>query len=326
MNDPVDNLVNEAGTPDRPPAEPPRRRRWVPLAAAAAAVLVAGGAYLVTRPQSSGSTESDRPFGFATAQAGSEPAAPLVVREGTEVRATGRVVAQSGKPARFCAPAPTFAIASPQHDCPFGVPVVGVDVNQLSPDGTAQLRGVWRGGVLTVAEQKPPAAATVPSDPFGPPPCSPPSAGWESPGEGDDKELTRYVQEQHPDRFRRPWVSYPGGVPATTMDMASAARVLVVEVVSGDPAEEGRALRSRYSGNLCVVSAPGRPSLADQESLHAKANEVLHELMRDPANGIYTSGGVDSVEVELVMVTPALQEKLAKIGGLALRPWLRPVA
>ncbi|HEX8865666.1 MAG TPA: hypothetical protein VF821_08420 [Lentzea sp.] len=302
MTDPVDELLNEAGArwrEEQPPAPRPdvtrwRRRRWLPTAVAAGVVLIAaGGVYAVTR--------SAEPVPFGVTKDTS-----LVVQDGAEVEATGRI---TGTPMRLCAPATTTAINV--GTCPFSVPVTGLDA---APDGEVRLRGIWKAGVLEVKERL---------DPLPNPardwrtPCAPPAGGWRS-GEADGKELDRYVFDEHPDHFRRPWVSSPDGKPG--------GDVLVVEVVAGDVQAEGRELKSRYSGNLCVVDAAGKPSLKDQKGIRDKVIEPLQALMRDRANGVYALGGTDTVQVDLVVLTPALAERFERISpALELRPWLRPV-
>lgn len=271
-----------------------RSRRWLPAAVAAGVVLIAaGGVYAMTRP-----TE---PVPFGVAQ---DP--PLVVREGAEVEATGRI---TGSPMRLCAPAVTTAISS--DTCPYSVPVTGLDA---APDGDVRLRGIWKAGVLEVKERLDPLPDPVRDWRT---PCAPPAGGWRS-GQADGKDLDRYVLDEHPDLFRRPWASSPDGKPG--------GDVLVVEVVAGDVQAEGRELRSRYSGNLCVVDAAGKPSLKDQKGIRDAVNEPLLALMRDRANGVYGLGGTDTVRVDLVMLTPALAERFEQISpALELRPWLRPV-
>lgn len=48
--------------------------------------------------------------------------------------------------------------------------------------------------------------------------------------------------------------------------------------------------------------------------------------MADPANGIYAVGGEDVVRVDLVVLTPALRDRLAGVADtVELNPWLVPV-
>ncbi|MET9634267.1 hypothetical protein ABZX92_43120 [Lentzea sp. NPDC006480] len=302
MTDPVDELLHEEGArwrAEQPPAPRPdvtrwRNRRWLTVAVAAGVVLIAaGGVHAITRPAES------VPFGVAEDSS-------LVVREGAEVEATGRI---TGTPMRFCAPAATSAINA--GTCRFSVPVTGLDT---APDGVVRLRGVWKAGVLEVRQRLDPLPDPVRD--WGTP-CAPPAGGWRS-GQADGKELHSYVLDQHPEQFRRPWASFPDG--------QNGVDVLVVEVVAGDVQAAGRELKSRYDGNLCVVDAAGKPSLKDQKGIRDAVFEPLQAIMRDQANGVYGLGGTDTVQVDLVMLTPALAERFERISpALELRPWLRPV-
>lgn len=356
MTDPVDDLLSEAGRrwragqPDPPEpdlhrwtaARPPSRlpsRRWMPAVAAVATGVVAGAAFLLV----------DRPTGTPVAVPSDHPdaaaAAELVAWDGTEVEATGTVVAQPGEPVRFCAPAPV-AFGGPDGTnvgCDYFVPVTGVELMSLSDlrqrgdvrSGTAQLRGVWRSGELVVTQQSPALTATPEvglSDGTLPPSCPRPAGGWRTGdpmGAGAGREsLFHYVHEEHPEQFRQPRVTYPDGM--TEVDGTPVPRrgveVLVIEVVRGDVDEARRELQGRYAGNLCVVGAPGRPSMADQARISATVGEAVGRLMEDKANGIYVSGQEDIVRPEMVILTPQLYDKLAKIGFSHLRPdpWLRP--
>ncbi|WP_309115562.1 hypothetical protein [Saccharothrix sp.] len=296
-----------------------RASRWVPVAALAGAVVVVAGAVGAVAWGPSVPPAVSVPTD-AAAFASASPAPDvdrLVVAEGDVVRATGQVEAHPGRPLRFCAPAPTTGIV--QRECTFGVEVTGLDP---VPVGVVELTGVWRSGVLAVTgRDAPPAQPDAESVPL---PCSPPGGGWQTPGTADRGALHRYVTEEHPEQFRLPSVAYPDGFPTTTASPATA-EVLVVEVVKGDVAAAGNALRSRYAGNLCVVDAAGRMSLADQKSLRERVDQVVRPMMADPANGIYAVGGADVVRVELVVVTPALRERLAQVDdAVELRPWLVP--
>ncbi len=336
MTDPVDDVLTDAGRrwraaqPDPPEpdtsrwsARPVPARRWVPAIAAAVATTVAAGAVfaLTHRP---GRTDDAPPADSTPAAA----AAALVVRDGDTVRASGTVLAPPGQPVRFCAPAP---VPLAGDRCAYFVTVTGVDPQTLTqattePDGTrsgtAQLRGVWRSGVLTVTQQ----AAPLPAPPDAEPPsvpCPRPSGGWQSDPDASYADpayaaaLNDYIERQHPERFRRPWVAHPEGV-----------RVLVVEVVSGDVDHARRELQRRYAGSLCVVARPGRPSLADQKRINDTVGTAVARLMDDRANGIYRAENDDTVRAEMIVLTPQLYDKLAAIGFAALEPdpWLRPVS
>ncbi len=232
----MDELPHEAGARWR-------SRRWRPATVAAGVVLIAaGGVYATTRP-----TEPV-PFGVAK-----DPS--LVVREGAEVEATGRV---TGTPMRLCAPATTTAIDG--DTCPYSVPVTGLDV---APDGLVRLGGVWKAGVLEVKQRLDPLPDPLRNHGT---PCAPPAGGRRS-NQADGRELHRYVLDEHPELFRRPWASFPDG--------QAGADVLVVEVVASDVQAAGHELRSRYSGNLCVVDAAGKPSLKDQKDIRDAVNEPL---------------------------------------------------
>ncbi|GAA2642750.1 hypothetical protein GCM10010399_90980 [Dactylosporangium fulvum] len=264
-----------------------------------------------------------------------DPAA-LVVRDGARVEASGQVILTPGKPARFCAPAPTdLMLRDTAPTCSLGVDVVGVDPGALTDPrqdhgsrvGSALLRGTWRDGTLTVTEQAAPRAEPLEFD--WRVPCPAPRGGWTAgDADADGNRLYEYIHNEHPEWFREPRVGYPGGAPTGATDGPQPTRVMIVEIVAGDAGAVDRELRELFRGNLCVVSSPGRSSIADQRRLRAQADAVLDPLMRDPANGIYTVGGDNEITVELVVLTPALLEKLRPAGldNLALSPWLRPVS
>lgn len=343
MTDPVDDLLQDAGQRWRsgqpaPPEPDPRRwirqqprPRWMPVIAAAAATAVAGGAAFAL-------IERDGPAAspVAAAPSASAPAPDLVVRDGDQVEASGTVLATPGRPVRFCAPAPSFGDIDGAPACTFSVPVTGVDLDTLAEAGrrgavrfgSARLQGVWRSGVLAVTRQSPPPSTPPPAVEFPPVPCPPPPGGWQPRGT-DSNALQQYVEQEHPEQFRRPWVQYPNGISrvGVTPVPANGVQVLSVEVVQGDLEQARRELAKRFAGNLCVAAAPGRPSLADQAKINETVGKAVDRLMADQANGVYTSGTGDNVQVELVMLTPALDATFEKIGKdlLDLRPWLRPV-
>jgi hypothetical protein len=91
-----------------------------------------------------------------------------VVRDGSRVTGTGRVVSVPGRPVRLCADTRTADVGyEPGHEpppkyCEHGVDVSGIDVNadrrekDGAVEGRATLLGTWRGDLLEVEEQRPP--------------------------------------------------------------------------------------------------------------------------------------------------------------------------
>ncbi|MFC3894989.1 hypothetical protein ACFOWZ_26200 [Lentzea rhizosphaerae] len=319
MNDVVDDLLHRAGDEWRAAQPPPPeidvsrlrgRTRWVPALAAAAVVLVAGG--LVYATGSSPPSEV-------------EPASKLeklVVRDGTTVRAGGSVVEQGDGTVKLCwdgvtGPDPT--------QCPYFVPVVGVDFAKL-PMGhvhegkrvaLALLTGVWKAGTLTVTETAP---AEDPNNPGKedrawnvlprPAPCSPPATGWQ-PSKERPTDLYAYL-DAHADEFGLPWRAKGG--------------VTVVEVHRGDLDGVRRELGNLVKGDLCVVeAATGKPTLAE----HKRSLARLEPLVQDPANAVLYFRHQDNepaAYVTMLVMTPERLEKFRWIGeSITLETWLKPV-
>lgn len=308
------------------------RGRWLGAAAAGVATLIALVAGVLVANRSTGTPEQS---GAPVVTAGADPAG-LVVDDGDLVEASGQVIVAPGRPARFCAPAPVAAIGRTDDappECALGIDLTGVDAARLSDRslvkgvtvGQARLRGTWRAGTLQVTDQGPPAAA-APTGFDDSVPCPAPKGGWKPGGYVDSNAMHEYVYDRHPDRFRPFWVGHPDGLPTGPTTGPQPAEVMVVEVVAGDPAKEEQQLRKLYTGNLCVVSAPGRPSLARQQQLRDQVTAAMDPVMTDPANGIFSFGGDDVFTVELMMLTPRLYDRFAAIGFdlLRLEPWLRP--
>ena len=308
------------------------RARWPVVVAAGAGTLVVLVAVVlvVNRPPDTPQEVAAPPVASGAA----DPAA-MVVDDGDTVEASGQVIAAPGKPARFCAPVPVPAIGriDAPPACSPGIDVTGLDPAKLTDVtvvkgvtvGQARLRGTWRAGVLEVTEQGPPVPPTaVEFDDTVP--CPTPKGGWKPGGDADRNAMHQYIYEQHPDRFRQLRVAYPDGPPTGVTTGPQPTQVTVVEVVAGDPAKEEQQLHKLFDGNLCVVAAPGRPSLARQEQLREQVTAGLDPLMSDPANGIWSVGGDDVLTVELMMLTPKLYEQLRAVGFDLLRPapWLRP--
>jgi hypothetical protein len=310
------------------------RRRWPVVAAAGIGTLVALVAVVLVVNRPADTPEEAAP----PVTTGQADQAALVVDDGDTVEASGQVLVTPGKPARFCAPAPVPAIGRPPGEkptCAIGVDVTGVDPAKLTEAGVvngvtvgrAKLTGVWNAGTLRVTAQGAPANQAQPMLADDGVPCPAPAGGWKRDGgEADRNTMHEYIYDQHPDRFRPMRVGWPEGFPTGATDGPQPPQVLVVEVVSGDTAAEERQLRKLFTGNLCVLAAPGKPSIARQQQLRDQVSAAITPLMNDPAYGVYSMGGDDVFTLEFVMLTPALYDKLRAVGLdlLRLEPWLRP--
>ncbi|HST66532.1 MAG TPA: hypothetical protein VLM05_15210 [Mycobacteriales bacterium] len=312
-------------------------RWWVPAAAAAAVILIGAGSVLVLRRDGGGPAAAPDP---APAADPTPTLEQLRVRDGDTVTASGTVVVAPGKPARFCAPAPTAAIGQvgPEQppDCTLGVDLVGADAARLTGVktfrdtrwGEAGITGRYSGGTVTVAAQGAPVSVPGPvsSLPTGTP-CPAPTGGWH-PGPVDQaalNALTTFVQG-HPDAYGEIVMTYPDGPPSGPTDApgyGEETEVLMVTTVL-PPADAERELRARFPGNLCV-----RPAVGSRAATDAVWKRVQFE--RDwRRHGAYT-GGPDyltgRVRVSLVVLDDAAYRWLSGAGApiVDADPWLRPV-
>lgn len=290
----------------------PKRRGWlVPVSAAAATILAAGALGFATHQ-----TPPERaPVpGIVAARPGIVPAGPagLIVRDGDLVEASGPV-----EDAELCAPAPVTAQVG-GDTCPYGIRVPGV-----RPTDGATLRGRWHRDGLSDIRRMPysPTSAGVLGDSDLPdtPPCPAPAGGWSISEDwlhlGLDEPVDDYLRA-HADQFAEPFATHSGN-----------ARILVVEVVSGDVDQARAALTAIYTENLCVVAAPGGHSIAAEDKLQATTGRALGPLVNDTASGIYLITPEDGkLRVTMVQLTQPLYDKFAAIGldYLILDPWIRP--
>lgn len=233
--------------------------------------------------------------------------AELIVRDGDLVEASGPV-----EDAQLCSPAPVPAI---NILCPHRIRVPGV-----KPTTGATLRGRWHPTGLSDIQRMPyaPTSAGVLGEFDLPdtPPCPAPAGGWRDGEDRADGRVDEYLNA-HPDQFAAPFATHVGN-----------ARILVVEVVSGDANQARAALTAIYTDNLCVVAAPGGHSIAAENRLQATTGEAVRALMDDPASDIYLAASEDGkMRVYMIQLTQPLYDKLAAIGldHLILDPWIRPV-
>jgi hypothetical protein len=234
----------------------------------------------------------------------------LIVREGDLVQASGPVEAGS----RMCSPAlDPLLFDTP---CRWSIRVPGVE-----PTDGATVRGRWHPGRLSDIRRmpySPPSTGRLgDSDLPDTPPCPAPAGGWRD-GEDYFDEPVRDYLRAHAEQFAEPFATHVGN-----------ARILVVEVISGDVDQARAALEAIYTDNLCVVAAPGGHSIAAEERLQATTGEAIGALMDGTGrSGIYTASSENGkIRVMMVQLTEPLYDKLAAIGldRLILDPWIRPV-
>jgi hypothetical protein len=188
----------------------------------------------------------------------------------------------------------------------------------VEPTDGATLRGRWHRGGLSDIHRIPysPTSAGVLGDSDLPdtPPCPAPAGGWSVSQDWFDDPVRDYLRA-HADQFAESFATHSGN-----------ARILVVEVVSGDLHQARAALAAIYTENLCVVAAPGGHSIAAQDRLQATTGEAVGALMNDTASGIYLITSEDGkMRVNTVQLTQPLCDKFAAIGldHLILDPWIR---
>jgi hypothetical protein len=308
---PVDDPLPATGEPGRATqpqpdvsrSATPNRRGWlVPVAVATAAIPTAwalGPTTVRTPPPDPASL----PATVIVAPGRAE----LIVRDGDLVEASGSVEDET-----MCSPAPVPTVFG--ITCPSGIRVPGV-----SPTYTATLRGRWHPGWLSDIQRMPYAPTSAGE--LGPgslpdtPPCPAPPGGWRDGEDYADDQVHEYLHA-HADQFAEPFATHLGN-----------ARILVVQVVSGDVDQARAALTAIYADNLCVVAVPGGHSIAAENRLQATTGEALSAVMDDRTLGIYGVTSEDGkLRVMMVQLTQPLYDKFAAIGldHLILDPWIRP--
>jgi hypothetical protein len=312
-DDPL-TTAGELGRETQPPlleSDVSRKRRgWLAPARTVAAVILAAGSLVFAFHQTpsvggeQGPTPVPEPVPVRVVALG-EPVG-LIVRDGDLVEASGPVEEGS----TMCSPAPVPAINVP---CPHGIRVPGIE-----PTGGATLRGRWHPDGLSGIQRLPysPTSAGMlgDSDLPGTPPCPAPAGGWRDGEDWSDDQVRDYLHA-HAGQFAEPFATHIGN-----------ARILVVEVVSGDVDQARAALTAIYTDNLCVVAVPGGHSIAAEDNLQATIGKAVAALM-DEDLGIYlasSEGG--KMRVMMVQLTQPLYDKFAAIGleHLILDPWIRP--
>ena len=304
----------------------------------AAAVAIGGGIVLALPDDGADRLGTQQP-----------PERPQVVRDGTQVTATGQVVAVPGRAVRFCAPVGGGDIGyapgqepAPRY-CELGIDAEGVDLAALADrrekdgavEGYATLTGTFRDGTLVVERQEQPAPPRPFAEEHEPPPCDAPDGGWprdpallHGPGYEPEGDANMMAEQPAMDRYR---AEHPGDVVTIALLRPFPDSVLM-GVSATDEAAAARAeeaLRPTYGKRLCVVvSRFTRPEVT---AAQAEIEVGSEEGRRLGVMGGSGEGVSDDLQVEVgydvVMVTEELVRRAEKHppGLLVLRPWLVPV-
>ncbi len=307
------------------------RRRRVAVATAAVVTGVLLVVPLVLARPDRGDATFARPAGARDVLASG------VILDGDHAEASGRVVAVPGVATRFCAPSVTVASRRPgpwsPEPCPLGVDVAGVDLLSLTrrhtergiTEGYATLRGVYRGGRLTVTSQSAEADAETQLARAGQlagavdrtsPPCPTPSDGWTRIGENipGTGTLQRY-DAAHPGVLISRVLFRP--TPPTMVQVLVVDDPAALRDVLGADADAWCITRSRFSG-------------AQVDSAWRDAGSV----MRTPSNRVFAASreaGSDA-QVTLAIDTVQLTDDLLALvrrhppGLVRIDPWLTKVA
>lgn len=254
-----------------------------------------------------------------------------VVREGSRVIGTGRVVSVPDGPVRLCADAPTTGVGyvpgsePPPELCEHGVDVTGADLTALdgrreedgAVEGRATLVGTWQDGVFDVQEQRPPEPAEVPVGarmigsfnywPTGSP-CPLPAGGLPPTDPMDNLSHASPAMQTF-------FQAHPASQPFSALRRPEPDQVVFALAVQDQPERQDaeRLLRPVLGDRLCIVDALVTP-------------EQLEAATADPAlavgpgadrpfasgTGISDDGTLTPVrQLDVVMVTEELARAAA---------------
>lgn len=249
----------------------------------------------------------------------------LVVREGDQVQASGRLVRdRSGEWFE-----PTLPVVGPggreRYVRPVwgvgAVRVVGADFAALSNrferngdvEGWAFLSGVWFRQQLVVEKQAAPRADTALRHSWVSPPCPPPHGGWPAVVRRGDVELEYDLGD----------LRETGAAVAITLFHPGEGQAVLV-IAASDVAAVEVQLRPQLGRSLCIVSSRWSKSQLDTvgDYLH-RHHEQWNIYQWGPRND---HDGQAHVAARLVRVLPEIAAWAGTIpsGILLLDPWLMP--
>lgn len=287
-----------------------RRRRWIPVVVAALlVVMTAGGSAALATDRPGDLTDVAHSVAVSKHEPGRAAAGEvrdLLVRDGDQVAATGRLIAEQGKPPVLCPLLPqllTSGVAAARA-CPaqYAVVLRNFDLTQSAGARVVTVTGTWKHRSIDVRTQE---AAQVRSttQPRDRVPCPAPAGGWSTaPNVIDDAAISRFLAA-HADQIADPSLLYPEG------RLAGAPEVYTIGVAHGDPAEFRRTFEKVYAGNLCVHRV--RFSRSELTRMATAVSELIPRGL-----GVYAAGPAaqDKVSVSALVYDEVLQNALAPIG------------
>ena len=343
--DEVDDLLTRAGArwrADQPsPPEPDldrilggghRPRRWVPVLAAASVAAIAAAALTVLPDggkQPAPRNGTSQSFG----QGNKAPYDDLLVRDGDQVTATGRVIVTPGREPVFCAALPMTDVGftGGKEPAPTCEPQYAVTLKNLDPAkladaktiegvriGYAVLTGTWTARTIDVRDQTVPThSTTAPQIPPDQVPCPAPAGGWKTAPNNYDKDAVSRFLDTRQDQATDPRVQYPNG------RRSGAPEVYTIGVAHGDLAAFRSAFEKVYGGNLCVHQV--KLSEAELMQLRTAVGNLIPKGV-----GVYMGGGSfeeDKAGVSALVYDEALKTALTPIGldDLKLEVAVKPV-
>lgn len=266
-------------------------------------------------------------------------------------QAVGMVLAAANGTVRLCPPYASGGVglvegtgtappAVPTPDCPDPIATTGIAMTMVASPGhntthrwgEVAVSGSWDGTVLHVTSQRPTTPKDLRSMDESLPnavPCAPPAGGWKLGGVQDDPAIGKIEKVVGPGVGQLA-MGYPNGMHdlGPSNDLSHTAQVLVVGT-TGDLDRARAAIRTVFTGNLCVVHADHSASeIEHQRELLMTAIGADWSQLHLMTTGDRTVRlGDETNEISVAYETQALRDVLAKVPGptITVNAWLHPV-
>jgi hypothetical protein len=248
----------------------------------------------------------------------------LMLSEGVDVEATGRVVAVAGS-VWFEPPLPRRLIYYPPESRPaptasrLGVVATGVDLDRLDArfekdgvvEGWAWLRGVWRSGTFQVGEQGPPQWSANSATTWDEPPYPPPVDGWPHGPVDENLEIPAELTTDE-------------AVLCYAMFRPSPSQV-VLSVATTDPVRIATHLLPLFGQRLCIVNSRWTREQVDNARAAVQAEMAQWQAYQAGLGGVGNDGQV-LLDVKVVQVLPGLADWINTVpdGLVQVQQWLSP--